>query len=232
MKTAAVFSGIESLDYLPIRESLLRIPQVMKFLRHSQSIFDSVSEKNQDLVLQMLKEDAEFCQDTRMRRLLTMITQVALLARHNSKSIIFDCLVGGVDPKSTLHVVAGNMSFADYIHHVMTSSNEENKDPFSGEILLSRGARLSEYGIFHFQDGDYNFDAENNSSEIEDLIPVLLDKYRIHQFVNIGPSNSLVERNMSALQMSDVQIIDSVSCDPMLQWFWKAIQEQEMKVAN
>ena len=53
------------------------------------------------------------------------------------------------------------------------------------------------------------------------LIARITDTYKVGRLITLGPSDRLLEEIVAKTGDGSVELVDSISMDPLLRWFWR-----------
>lgn len=117
--TGVIFAGRNGLDFLELRQGVVRIPEVSLRIREAQRILDGLDVERVDLLSALMSEDDAFFRNIKIKSLLAAVVQVGLYDRFLKTQRGPDVLVGNSNGDTALLVCAGQMTF----EQLVTTSN-------------------------------------------------------------------------------------------------------------
>jgi hypothetical protein len=240
-KNALVFSGRNGLDFIELRQGVVRIPEVTLRLREAQAIFDRMEGVEIDLLSMICSDDELFFKNIQLKSLLSAIVQVGLFDRYCKSQKRPDFMVGNSNGDSALLVCAGRLSFQAMVEasQALSSFRPTERTVISlvavATPLLS-GLSLTEYHALETKVCDQGaleyHPMKGSSMELRKLIASLNQDQNVARFINIGPASALRGSDYRNLGSGDIESLDSIELDPMLGWFWRNVRPQAVALAQ
>ena len=78
---AILFSGLSMMDQSSVRESLIRIPEVLNRIKSAQKTIDQLTNNSVELINCMLDDDQTFTANCKIKRVLVNLVQLGLYDR-------------------------------------------------------------------------------------------------------------------------------------------------------
>jgi acyl transferase domain-containing protein len=251
-KRALVFSGRGGLDFIELREGVVRIPEVSFRVREAQKIFDAQASRSKDLMAVIMSDDTTFFADPQMKSLLAAIVQAGLFDRYmKTHPYLPEFMIGNLVSDSAMKVAAGLMTFEAMVKEsaalgkLMVSSEISNTQnimnlvasqaPLQPASLIS-GASLIDFAAVERvtgENGETQFRVMRDLPvELRKLVAHLNENHGVETFVNVGPVSAMRGSDFRMLGCGDVESVDSIELDPMLSWFWRAMRPQALALAQ
>ncbi len=250
-KSALVFSGRNGLDFIELRQGVVRIPEVTLRLREAQRIFDSkreeLSERGEssgvDLLSMLGSEDDMFFKNIQLKSLISAVVQVGLFDRYCKSQKRPDFMVGNSNGDSAMLVASGQITFQAMVEssQALSALRPTEKTvislvPASAMPLLS-GLSLTEYSAIEAKKvegtaGTLYAPMNASSMDLRQLITILNQDHGVSCFINMGPASSLRGSDYRNLGCGDLESLDSIELDPMLGWFWRNVRPQAVALAQ
>lgn len=248
-KNALVFSGRNGLDFIDLRQSVIRIPEVTLRIREAQRILDEQKPASEDapemtkvdLMSVISSDDEFFFRNIQLKSLCAAIVQVGLFDRYLKTQKRPDIMVGNTNGDSAMLVCSGSMSFRDM---VMSSQALATLRPASDKVInlvpalampLLSGLSLTEYNALEMKQTDQGLayqPAKLASMELRKLVSSLHLEQGVSRFINIGPASALRGSDYRLIGEGEIEALDSIELDPMLGWFWKSTRPQAASLAQ
>jgi hypothetical protein len=236
MKSAAVFSGRNGLDFSELRLNVVRIPEVSLRIGEAQAILDSLDLRHVELFSYITSDDDTFFKNIKLKSLASAIVQVGLFDRLKKTQRLPECLIGSIGGDSAMLVSANQISFAEMVlssQALSTLRISEKVISLAAESApLLSGMSLTEFQAFRLErsaDGHIMYVAMSEKGmNLDKVIAAVAGTEAITQLIQIGPANQYRAADFNSLESleSDMEIdsIDSIELDPMLGWFWRALR--------
>ena len=234
--TAIVFSGINGLDVESERRTVARIPEVSIKIKEAQKIIDQLPKKegsaDLDLMSSINSPNEVFLKNIKLKSLLSAVVQLGLYSRFRKSNVEPTYIVGNSNGDSALNVVTGRKSFKEMVFESQVVSDmipEEFKGAAQsmGQNVVLSGITLTEYDFAVLDpSGVYKRELEKYMS-FNELFDEMLNEYEVRRFVNIGPSNTLIDESMKNNSYVDIELSDVIEIDPMLAWYGSEVSAQE-----
>ncbi len=224
MKQAVIFCGQDSLNFMNIRNNIIRIPEVYQQIQKAQKVSDEQGTNSYfagiDFSLAFLQDDEAFKNNLKLKNVLHVIVQLGLYDRYTKKNGRPDYIVGDISGESTVNIISAEKTFQSLF---MINETPGELKVISSEPILS-GSTMGLNQIFDLQ-SDEDKKIHETKQNMELLLQYLIEDKGVKRFVNIGPglpSNKLCEYQ---LEQYDINMFESIDVDPMLSWFWPAIKK-------
>ena len=232
MFDALVFSTINALEFLEVRRNAIRIPEVFQKVREAQSIWDQVSDRSLDLANFIGSDDQGFLGNLRLKNLATAVVQLGLLDRFLKQNELPRYLVGLSNGDAPVKVASRQQTFDELVResHALGKVRSPNLTLHAASSLpILAGISLAEFSLLH--KGEHGFEPLiEDEMDFRRLIQVMLQQQEIkttdkkeqavRRILVIGPGHSHIESQLKALGISNVEVVDAVTQDPLLSWFW------------
>jgi hypothetical protein len=253
MSSVVLFGGPQALDFLEVRSSIMRIPEVRSRLEAAQEIWDQHVEQVVDLHQFLCSEDKDFFNNLSLKSLCSAIVQIGLYDRLKRQSREPDFLVGDCRNDSALKVISGTISFFDLIvssraagivHSLDVSTKKKESLSLiqgglsggnglpggfgdSGTMPLLNGQTFALYEVLARRtvEGQEVYSSMSlQDMDISKLVKALYDKHDVRQLITVGPGQSRANFNSDGM-LADMKMSESIDLDPMLNWFWRGVRE-------
>ena len=231
MSVAYLFSDFKSLDLLESRRSVVRIPEVIARFKEAQKYLDFYIKDSPDLLIFLLSDNARFWSDEKLKRICVSLVQLALYDRTCKKMSKADFFMAPVAAESVAQILSGKLSLEEYIHGLFMATEKKEVVLDDLSVFLHKGVAKTEFAIYS-KSAEVYLPLPGNSLMSNELVGRLRLDLNVNRFVNIGPIDQLASSNMEELLFQDVQVMDCISMDPMLSWFWSSFQDPEYALAN
>ncbi|MBC87095.1 MAG: hypothetical protein CL677_07925 [Bdellovibrionaceae bacterium] len=232
MSKAISFHGINALDFEELRRNAIRVPQVITRIRQAQELWDKGDLPDFDFINFLSSDDARFLSNIKFKSLAAAIVQVGLLDRYLMNNEKPKAMVGDVARDSALLVATGKISFADMIYN---SRAAQVGNVTSLQPSLSLGVKAENLKAFVFkelEEGSAAFvELEVKDKSLNAIVRHLIDEYKIHEFVNVGPGSNF-EGLRCQMAMEELRFCESIDDDPMLSWFYEAMWQTDLQMAQ
>lgn len=232
MKVAALFSNNGVLDFEELRTSVIRIPQVLQYLKNGQRILDRLIPEAPDLIQFMTSSDEKFWQHPNLRKLVIGLCQIGLYERYVKYHGKADCLLSVENVSGPIRVISGDLLLSEYIMDTYFAE-EKQEDINLGEMpVLSKGISMPEFHAFSINDDGNLEKLVEEKKRLDEILMELRDEHGVKQFINIGPGQSMSGNSLATLISKELNILESIDIDPMLSWFWQSVDRQVYQIAN
>ena len=230
MRTAVLFGGPQALDFLEVRSSIVRIPEVRIRLEEAQKIWDVNIEQVVDFHQFLCSDDKEFFSNSSLKSLCSAIVQVGLyerLIRHFRNP---EFLVGDSRNDSSLLVATGRMSLSDL---VLSSRAAGVVKPITAPIHglptlpVLNGQTFAMFEIYarELNNGVDQFaSTQMREMDLNKIVRHLYEDRGVRQLITVGPGRTKLQLQHEGM-LSEMQNLESIDLDPMLSWFWRDVQE-------
>ena len=171
MKSAIIFSSLDTLDSREVRENVGRIPEVCAALTVAQQIWDIHRAGELNFYNFLSSDDSVFLKNIQLKTLVQAVVQVGLYRRFVKKFPVPQYLMGTSNGDSALKVCAEELSLEKMIENSQALSVLEKAKSFkemgdkadiSSSVLLS-GMALSEYSIYKGEEPSPSYKMEEVS---------------------------------------------------------------------
>lgn len=234
MFDAMVFSTVNALEFLEVRRNTIRIPEVFQKVREAQTIWDQVSDRSLDLANFIGSDDQGFLGNLRLKNLATAVVQLGLLDRWLKQNELPRYLVGLHNGDAPVKVAARQQTFDELVResHALGQIRTPTLTLHGGGLPILAGISLAEFCLLHKSEHGYESLAENEM-DFRRLMTMMLSQKEtgvagkqqaIRRIVVLGPGHSHVEAQLKQNGIKNVEVVDAVTQDPLLGWFW---QERE-----
>lgn len=237
MRDVLVFNGASHLDFQDIRTNVVRIPEVVNRIREAQNIWDTISNIPLDLANFIGSEDEVFLGHIRLKSFASAVVQVGLLDRYLKTNPLPGFMVGIINGDSPMTVAMSQKSFFDLVSESPSTGNPlvaatgESVTSTTDLPILS-GVQIAEYAIFRRNPQGVYERLGSDTRDVEKMLIDLADQYDVQKFIMVGPGNSVGGRKLMDLTSRDIQILETIDMDPMLSWFWSALKQNRLAIAN
>ena len=232
MKEAVIFSGFSSLDFLEVRQSVVRIPEVAIRLRELQKLWDKFGPGPMDVFNMIASDDSSFFSSLTLKQFIVSVVQIGLYDRHFKRSGLPSHMIGIVSKDSAMAVCAQQKTFEDFTlefiarlsHQAVSNQKNMSIVPSESNVTLT-GSALDHFGIIDVIEGPSFIPRPSRMMTMSTIVQELVDADEVKRFVHIGPGRSFFEELHRNFALSDIEFIESIELDPMLNWFWPSIRE-------
>ncbi len=210
---AIMFCGLSMLDSMHIRESMIRVPEVLARIRKAQKTIDQVTNQLVDLINFMTEEDSVFQNNAKLRRVLVNVVQLGLYDRHIKHFPKPQYFIGALSNLSTMEHCIGLNYMDELIRSLWYQDLETTK--------------LTSFYVYeHAQLSPDTFETKkiDEDESCEAILSRLIRKGDVKQFVNVGPADAMLDPYNNAYIFEDIQVFGTMEVDPMLTWFRPPIQ--------
>lgn len=229
MRTAVLFGGPQALDFLEVRSSIVRIPEVRIRLEEAQKIWDAQISQVADFHQFLCSDDKEFFSNSSLKSLCSAIVQVGLYERLIRHFRTPEFIVGDGRNDSALLVATGRMSLAELVLSSRAAGVVKPIAAVQGHPTLPvlNGQTFAMFEVYQreLSNGQDQFAAtQMKEMDLNKIVRHLYEDRGVRQLVTVGPGRTRLN-NQHDGTMSEMQNLESIDLDPMLSWFWKDVQE-------
>jgi hypothetical protein len=232
---AILFSGLSMMDQSSVRESLIRIPEVLSRIKTAQKTIDQLTHSSIELVNCMLDDDQTFIENCKVRRVLVNLVQLGLYDRHvkgNEKPKYF---VGSLSNLSAIEHCLGFSYIDEFVRSVWfqdLANDEGEGTPLSDskyqdiQVVQMMNRRPTQFYIYEFNQLSLEMSESKKIDEADSadkLIVRLIKKHDVKQIVNLGPADLMLDPIMNPFHLEDIHIYNTIEIDPMLNWFYSRL---------
>lgn len=203
-----MFCGLSMLDSSSVRESVVRIPEVLSRIKKAQKTIDQLSQQPVDLINFMMEDDASFASQLKLRRVLVNVVQLGLYDRHLKSFPKPQFFVGSLSNLSTMEHCIGLNFMEELVRSLWYQDLEQTKIT---NFYVYEHAKIME-DTFETRKID-----EDESKEA--ILSRLIRKGDVKQFANLGPADVMLDPYNNAYIFEDIQVFNTIEVDPMLNWF-------------
>lgn len=229
---AILFSGLSMMDQSSVRESLIRIPEVLNRIKTAQKTIDQLTNNSVELINCMLDDDQTYIANCKVKRVLVNLVQLGLYDRFvksNEKPRYF---VGSVSNLSAIEHCLGFSYIDEFVRSVWFQDLEgsESEMPVMSEskyqdiqVIQMMNRRPTQYYIYEFNQMTSEMSESKKIDEADaadKLIVRLIKKHEVKQIVNLGPSDLLLDPVYNPFHLEDINVFNTIEIDPMLSWFY------------
>ena len=226
MFDALIFSTINALEFLEVRRNAIRIPEVFQKVREAQTIWDQVSGRSLDLANFIGSDDQSFLGNLRLKNLATAVVQLGLLDRWLKQNELPRYLVGLSNGDAPVKVASRQQTFDELVResHALGQIRTPMLTLHTGGLPILAGISLAEFSLLH--KNEHGFEPLiDNEMDFRRLITVLLQQKEskeqtIRRILVVGPGHSHIESQLKQIGATNVEVVDLVTQDPLLSWFW------------
>ncbi len=242
---AIVFSGRNGLDFIELRTSVLRIPEVTIRIRQAQAILDTLELPKVDFFNVISSDDEHFFRNIKLKSLAAAVVQIGLFDRYVKNQRRPDFMIGNSNGDAAMLVCAGLMTFEDMVRgsQAVDVLRPQNVIPLgaptSTEMVLRAAPLLAGLSLSEFRSleavqtetGLSYAPCGEGAMDIKKIVSVLNTERGVERFVNIGPAAAVRGSEYKAIN-EDIESLDSIELDPMLGWFWRSVRTTTMSIAQ
>ena len=230
---AILFSGVATLDHREIRQSLIRIPEVIQKIKQAQSVIDQITNYSFDLHNCMLDDNQFLNSHPKIRRVLVNVVQLALYERHIKSHAKPHFFVGSLCNLSAIEHCLGFSYFDEYVRSVWfqdLDQSENGEEAFETEskyqdiqkvhMIYNRKNFYYIYEFLPMGEGVTEAKKIDEADSCEKIISKLIQKFEVKQIVNLAPADMLLSPMQNPFLLEDIQLFNTIEIDPMLSWFY------------
>lgn len=235
MNTAVIFQGVNALDFEELRSNSLRIPEVLTRVKMAQKIWGDAGLSSFDFVNFIGSSNDTFFANVKLKSLASAIVQIGLYERYLKSNPEPKFLIGPKSGDSAMLYIAGKVTFPELIlssKAALSCGQGFKMTPDKSRLASSVG--VSQIGLYALNTEATEIILKDDSKSavgIENHIRHLVDEESVKKFINIGPGTN-GDQYRSKFEMEELSFMESVDCDPMLNWFWKSLNPLEFQVAQ
>lgn len=237
MKNAVLFANTGVLDFLELRTSIVRIPEVIAKLKEAQVYLDRAMDNAPDLIQFLTSDDQIFWRSEKIRKIAVAVVQLALYERYSKRFGEASHVLSVSNEDSPIQVLSGNMRLGEFIINLaMKEEKVKNMDSLNAlpePTSLAKGISMPDFQLYEkSEEQAYKLSGEGEKEALNELLMKLRDEEGVKQFVNVGPGQSISGSAMSELVDKELNIMESIDLDPMLSWFWDVSSSYSYQLAN
>ncbi|MGE0764032.1 MAG: hypothetical protein AB7N80_12190 [Bdellovibrionales bacterium] len=221
MFDALIFSTVNALEFLEVRRNAIRIPEVIQRVREAQAIWDGVSGRSLDLANFIGSDDQGFLGNLRLKNLATAVVQAGLLDRFLKHHELPRYLIGLSNGDAPVKVAARQQTFDEMVResHALGKVQTPTLTLHAGGLPILAGISLAEFSLMH--KAEHGFEAlMEDEMDFRKVLKSLIDHKDVKRLLVIGPGHSNVESQLKQIGANHIEVVDAVSLDPLLSWFW------------
>jgi hypothetical protein len=220
MFDALVFSTVNALEFSEIRRNVIRIPEVMHRVRDTQTIWDQVCDRTLDLANFIGSDDQGFLGNLRLKNLATAVIQLGLLDRLMKTTELPEWLMGLSNGDAPLRVASRQETFEELVRGSQAlSAIRPQSLPGLGGLPILAGVSLAEFSVLKKDETGFR-PALEHEMDLRKAMKTLIDGANAKRIVVVGPGHSHVQMMAREVGGKQIEVIDSVSLDPVLFWFY------------
>lgn len=220
MFDALVFSTINALEFGEIRRNVIRIPEVMHRVRDAQVIWDQVCDRNLDLANFISSDDQGFLGNLRLKNLATAVIQLGLLDRLLKNAELPDWMMGLSNGDAPLRVAARQETFDELVRgsQALASIRTQSLPGLNGLPILA-GVSLAEFTVLKKDETGFAPEVEHEM-DLRKAVGALIEGSRAKKVLVIGPGHSHVQMMVKEIGGKHIEVVDAITLDPILSWFY------------
>jgi hypothetical protein len=240
-----VFSGRNGLDFIELRTSVLRIPEVTIRIRQAQAVLDTLELPRVDFFNVISSEDDHFFRNIKLKSLAAAVVQIGLFDRYVKNQRRPDFMIGNSNGDAAMLVCAGLMTFEDMVRgsQAVDTLKPQNVIPIGAaapiEMVLQAAPLLAGLSLTEFraleavqtETGLTFATCGEGAMDIKKIVAALHSERSVERFINIGPA-AAVRTSEYKMISEDIESLDSIELDPMLGWFWRNVRTNGMSLAQ
>lgn len=221
MFDALIFSTVNALEFLEVRRNAIRIPEVFQRVRETQEIWDRTSERPLDLANFIGADDQGFLGNLRLKNLATAVVQIGLLDRLSRHYELPKFLVGLSNGDAPVKVAARQQTFSELVRESQALGRQRpTAIPAQiGNLPILSGISLAEFTLLEKVEHGYEPEIDNEM-DFRRILTHLVKHEGAKRLLVVGPGHSNIESLLKQIGAPGVEVVDSVSIDPLLSWFW------------
>lgn len=237
MTSLLFFVSIEENFIFPsIRQNLIRIPEVLLRLKEAEVLLNQlIDQEPVDLIKIMqskwaltadaktnLSKHLQLEQITQTPELLIFQKKLHLIASYASQIAIFDRYIKfNAHPDFVMY--NSHSDKAALVSLKKYPIKKIIKDILQGRIKKQKNKDLSSYVIFSRKNRKYRQQEKIHFSDFKFDFEAFVLKEKLKAFVHLGPGQSM-RVTFSKLSSAQFTELESISTDPLLNWFWTDIR--------
>ncbi len=245
ISNALVFSGRNGLDFIDLRTSVLRIPEVTIRIRQAQSVLDTLDLPKVDLFNVISSDDETFFRNIKLKSLAAAVVQIGLFDRYVKNQRRPDFMIGNSNGDSAMLVCAGLMTFEEMVRNsqAVETLKPQNVIPLGApaaiELVVQAAPLLSGLSLTEFraieavqtENGLTYATSGEGAMDLKKVVSNLFSERSVERFINLGPAAAVMTSEYKAIS-EDIEAIDSIELDPMLGWFWSGVRTSPSALAQ
>lgn len=240
MKTAVLFANTGVLDFLELRTSIVRIPEVIAKLKEAQVFLDRAMKEAPDLIQFLTSDDQKFWASEKIRKITVAVVQIALYERHSKNFGKASHFLAVDKDDSPVQVISGKMRLGEFVINLaMKEEKVKAITEMPEATFLAKGISMPDFQLFTKSEDPvaedepaYSLSNEGDKEALNSLLMKIRDEDNVKQFVNIGPGQSISGSAVNDLIDKELNIMESIDMDPMLSWFWDVSSNYSFQLAN
>ena len=127
MKSAVLFANTGVLDFLELRTSIVRIPEVIAKLKEAQTFLDRAIKDAPDLIQFITSDDQVFWSRKRIRQIAVGIVQLGLYERYVKRYGEAAHLLASDKEENPVQVLSGKMRLGEYVINLAMREDDKSK---------------------------------------------------------------------------------------------------------
>lgn len=232
---AILFSGLSMMDQSSVRESLIRIPEVLSRIKTAQKTIDQLTNSSVELINCMLDDDNTFFANCKVRRVLVNLVQLGLYDRHVKNNEKPKYFVGSISNLSAIEHCLGFSYIDEFVRSVWFQdlANDEGDGVVLSDskyqdihVIQMKNRKPTQFYIYEFNQLSLEMSESKKIDEADSadkLIVRLIKKHDVKQIVNLGPADLMLDPIMNPFHLEDIHIYNTIEIDPMLNWFYSRL---------
>ena len=235
MRSAVLLANTGVLDFLELRTSIIRIPEVLAKLKEAQTFIDRAQAQAPDLIQFVTSDDAVFWSRSRYREIAVGVVQLGLYERYQKRFGAADFVLAGDSECNPVQVLSGRMRLGEYVIHL--AMREEQRLPLDATQApaLAKGISMPDFQLYQWnEEATPNFQMQDGGKKraLSEQLMRIRDEFGVQRFVNIGHGQSISGSALNELVDKELHIMESIDLDPMLSWFWDIDSPYCYQLAN
>ncbi len=233
MNTSVIFHGIGALDFEELRINSVRIPEVLSRIKQAEKIWSDAGLPFFDFINFIGSENIRFYANIKFKSLAVAVVQVGLFDRYLKNNQDPHYLIGNKVGDSALMYLSGETTFPELVLSSKAALSMDEGFTIEPTQTLSSGVDVSQLTTYYFKDykKEILLEGTNQGLSQSTLMRHLIDEHAVSKFINIGPGTSFDSLKLE-FNLEDLCFMESVDCDPMLNWFWKHLNPLEFQQAQ
>lgn len=211
---------------LEVRQSLIRIPEVIIRLKELQRAMDNNQNSAQFDILNLVVATDYFSLDEKLRSVIDKTIQLGLIDRHlrkNGRKI--DVLIGAEGTENLFAVALGNAKVEDLLAQSGWGKDEAliNEPIQSSEnLVLLKGQASQKFFVYapSAETSEFKPISETGDS-LENIMAKLVDSHKIERLAVIDPVESCESFLRGSVVRERIEIFCTIQSDPFLTWYHK-----------
>lgn len=223
------------MDQSSIRESLIRIPEVLNRIKTAQKTMDQLTNSSVELINCMLDDDQTFTTNSKVKRVLVNLVQLGLYDRHVKNYEKPKYFVGSLSNLSAIEHCLGFSYIDEFVRSVWFQDLEGSENEIAKmseskyqdiQLIQMMNRRPTQFYIYEFSQLSTEMSESKKIDEADSadkLIVRLIKKHDVKQIVNLGPADLLLDPVHNPFHLEDINIYNTIEIDPMLSWFYSRL---------